>query len=99
MVEAAGERGEGNVRTPSSCRRLLAVLDETGWQASVPRTIDTTGVHDVAREITACHQVVKERLHTVPTPMRDLIQGHVDVLEMITPNNGALPVYSVTATR
>ncbi|HEX7305649.1 class I SAM-dependent methyltransferase [Lentzea sp.] len=99
MVEAAGERGEGNVRTPFSRQRLLAVLDETGWRASGTRTIDTTGMHDVAWEIAACHQVVQERLHTVPPAMRDLIQSHVDVLKTLTLDNKALPVYSVTATR
>ncbi|PFG56977.1 methyltransferase family protein [Amycolatopsis sulphurea] len=99
MIEAAGERGDGNVRTPFSYQRLLAVLEETGWQASGARTIDTTGMHDAAWEITICQDVVKGRLHTVPAAMRDLIQSHVDVLETVTPSNEALPVYSVTAAR
>lgn len=98
MIEAAGERGEGNVRTPFSSQRLLAALAETGWHASAPRTVDTTDMQDAAWEIDACHHVVEERLHTVPAPLHDLVQSHVDVLNTLTPAK-ALPVYSVTATR
>jgi SAM-dependent methyltransferase len=99
MIEASGERGDGNVRTPFSCERLLAVLADTGWRATGPKIYDTAGMHDATWEIAACHHVVEERLHTVPAPLCDLIQSHVDVLVSVSPSNESLPVYSVTATR
>jgi SAM-dependent methyltransferase len=99
MVEATGERGDGNVRTPFSRATLLRVLAETGWRAGEPRTVDTTGLHDAGWEIWLCREVVKERLHTVPAPVRDLVTSHMDVLDAVADDVQPLPVYSVTATR
>ena len=99
MVEATGERGDGNVRTPFSRQTLLRVLAETGWQADEPRTVDTAGLHDAGWEIRLCREVVKERLHTVPEPVRDLVASHMDVLDAVADRVEPLPVYSVTATR
>jgi SAM-dependent methyltransferase len=102
MIEAAGERGDGNVRTPFSRAALLRILDETGWHAGEPAIVDTTGVHDAAWEVAICREIVGARLHTVPGPIRDLITSHVDVLDAVMEQAGAvepLPVYSVTATR
>lgn len=99
MVEATGARGDGNVRTPFSRAALLRILAGTGWHAAEPATVDTTGVHDAAWEIAICREIVAERLHTVPGPLRDLITSHVDVLESVADQVEPLPVYSVTATR
>jgi SAM-dependent methyltransferase len=99
MIEATGERGEGNVRTPFSRDALLRILAETGWHAGEPAAVDTTGVHDAAWEIAICREIVGERLHTVPEPVRDLIASHVDVLDSVAGQVEPLPVYSVTATR
>lgn len=99
MVEAAGERGTGNVRTPFSRQTLLRVLAEAGWLAAAPRIVDATGMHDGAWEVAACREVVARRLDTVPRPMRDLIASHVDVLASVADRTDPLPVYSVTATR
>jgi SAM-dependent methyltransferase len=99
MIEATGERGNGNIRTPFSRETLLRILAESGWQATEPRTIDTTGLHDAAWEITNCREVVRSRLQTVPVPMHDLITSHVDVLDAAAAHVAPLPVYSVTATR
>jgi len=99
MIEAAGERGDGNVRTPFSREALLVILAETGWHAAEPRIVDTAGVHDAAWEVAIAREIVDERLHTVPVPMRDLIASHVDVLESVAERVEPLPVYSVTATR
>jgi SAM-dependent methyltransferase len=98
MIEATGERGDGNVRTPFSRQALLRILAETGWRAAEPTTVDTTGLHDAAWEIAICREIVDARLHTVPGPMRDLITSHVDVLESVAGHVEPLPVYSVTAT-
>lgn len=99
MIEAVGERGDGNVRTPFSREALLRILAGTGWHADEPRTVDTAGVHDAAWEVAICREIVRERLHTVQTPMRDLIASHVDVLESVAGHVEPLPAYSVTATR
>ncbi|MFC4852144.1 class I SAM-dependent methyltransferase [Actinophytocola glycyrrhizae] len=99
MIEAFGERGDGNVRTPFSRAALLRVLAETGWRADEPTAVDATGVHDAAWEVAICREIVDERLHTVPAPMRDLIASHVDVLDAVAEHVEPLPVYSVTATR
>lgn len=99
MIEASGERGDGNVRTPFSRETLLRILVEAGWRAAEPRTVDTAGVHDAAWEIAICREIVAERLHTVPVPMRDLIASHVHVLDALAERVEPLPVYSVTATR
>jgi hypothetical protein len=99
MVEATGERGDGNVRTPFSRETLLRILAETGWQAGEPRTVDTARVHDAGWEIAICREIVAQRLHTLPRPVRDLVRSHVDVLDSLTGPVEPLPVYSVTATR
>jgi SAM-dependent methyltransferase len=99
MIEAVGERGDGNVRTPFSREALLRILAETAWHADEPRTVGTAGVHDAGWEVAICREIVAERLHTVPAPMRDLIASHVDVLESVAGLVEPLPVYSVTATR
>jgi SAM-dependent methyltransferase len=99
MVEATGERGTGNVRTPFSRQVLLRVLAETGWRPGEPRTVDTTGLHDGAWEVAACREVVTARLDTVPGPVRDLITSHIDVLDAVSGRTDPLPVYAVTATR
>ncbi|GAB1515306.1 class I SAM-dependent methyltransferase [Actinophytocola sp. KF-1] len=99
VVEATGERGDGNVRTPFSRETLLRVLAETGWRPGEPRTVDTTGLQDASWEIWLCREVVKERLDTVPAPVRDLITSHLDVLDAVADRVEPLPVYAVTATR
>lgn len=99
MVEAIGQRGDGNVRTPFSRATLLRVLAGTGWRADEPRTVDTTGLHDADWEIRLCRAVAEERLHTVPQPVRDLVTSHLDVLDAVAGRAEPLPVYSVTATR
>lgn len=99
MVEATGERGDGNVRTPFSRATLLRILDAAGWHAADTTTVDTTGLHDANWEIWACREVVKQRLHTVPPPVADLLRSHLDVLDGVAGQAEPLPVYSVTATR
>ncbi|MFI7672939.1 class I SAM-dependent methyltransferase [Actinophytocola sp. NPDC049390] len=99
VVEATGERGDGNVRTPFSRETLLRILDATGWRADEPRTVDTAGLHDAEWEIQLCREVVRERLHTVPSAVRDLVRSQLDVLDSVADHVRPLPVYSVTATR
>jgi SAM-dependent methyltransferase len=99
MVEATGERGDGNVRTPFSRQTLLRILDDTGWRAAEPSTVDTTGLQDADWEIWAAREVLKRRLHTVPSPVQDLLRSHVDVLDTVAGQVEPLPAYSVTATR
>jgi SAM-dependent methyltransferase len=99
QLEAGGARGDGNVRTPFSRETLLRILAETGWHAAEPRAVDAAGMHDAAWEIAACRDVVRARLDTVPTALRDLIVSQVDVLDAVADQVAPLPVYSVTATR
>ena len=99
MIEATGERGEGNIRTPFSRETLLRILADTDWRAADPATVDTTGLHDARWELAITRDMVAERLHTVPGPLRDLIRSHMDVLDSVAENVEPLPVYSVTATR
>jgi SAM-dependent methyltransferase len=99
LIEATGDRGDGNVRTPFSREQLLRILAETGWHADEPTTVDTSGMHDAQWEIDSCRQVVRTRLANVPPLMRDYILGQMDVLESVSHSNEPLPVYSVTATR
>lgn len=98
LVEAAGERGDGNIRTLFSRDVLLRLLAKTGWHAGEPRRVDTTGLQDAAWEIDACQFVVGERLHTVPGPLRAYIESQLDVLEAMSGNPAPLPVYSVVAS-
>jgi SAM-dependent methyltransferase len=99
QLEACGARGDGNVRTPFSRQTLLRILAETGWHAAEPRTVDASGMHDAAWEIAACRAVVRTRLDTVPTAVRDLVTSQIDVLDTVADRVEPLPVYSVTATR
>jgi SAM-dependent methyltransferase len=99
MIEATGERGAGNVRSPFSRQALLRILAGTGWVAGEPVTVDTTGMHDGAWEVASCHEVAAERLDTVPQAVRDLVVSHLDVLDAVAADVAPLPVYSVTATR
>ncbi len=99
LIEATGDRGDGNVRTPFSRAQLLRILAETGWHAGEPTTVDTTGLHDAQWEIESCRQVVSTRLGNVPPLMQDYILGQMDVLESVAHRTEPLPVYTVTATR
>ena len=99
MIEATGERGDGNIRTPFSRETLLRILDDAGWHAATPATVDTTGLQDADWEIWACREVAKHRLHTVPPAVADLLRSHLDVLDAVAGQAEPLPVYSVTATR
>ncbi|NEE36690.1 class I SAM-dependent methyltransferase, partial [Streptomyces sp. SID7982] len=44
QIEAAGSRGQGNVRTPFSREELLRLLPEAGWTAEGSRPVDTEGL-------------------------------------------------------
>lgn len=99
LIEVTGERGDGNVRTPFSRAMLLRILAETGWHAAEPTSVDTAGLQDARWEVSACHEVVRSRLGTVPGSAQDFIRAQFDVLESVEQNYEPLPVYSVTATR
>jgi len=101
QVEAAGSRGQGNVRTPFSCEGLLRLLPETGWTADSRGSVDTGELQDGDWEIAACLDLVGtvEHLAALPESVRHLVLSQADVLRAIAKphDNRALAAYSVTA--
>lgn len=101
QAEAAGSRGQGNVRTPFSREGLLRLLPEAGWTADGGRSVDTEDLQDGDWEIAACLDLVgtQERLAVLPEPVRQLVLSQADVLRAIAKPRGnrARAAYSVTA--
>jgi hypothetical protein len=101
QTEAAGSRGQGNVRTPFSREGLLRLLTEAGWTADGSGPVDTEELQDGDWEIAACLDLVgtEERLAALPEPVRQLVMSQADVLRAIAKPRGnrALAAYSVTA--
>ncbi|WP_254404119.1 class I SAM-dependent methyltransferase [Streptomyces anulatus] len=101
QIEAAGSRGQGNVRTPFSREVLLRLLPESGWTADSSRLVDTEGLQDGDWEIAACLDLAgtEERLAVLPEPVRQLVLSQADVLRAIAKPRGnrALAAYSVAA--
>jgi SAM-dependent methyltransferase len=101
QLEAAGARGDGNVRTPFSREALLRLLPAAGWLMLGERLIDTAGLQDADWEISACLNLVNQRLDQLPVLARDFVNSQVDVLRSVALRSGneALPVYVVSAFR
>ncbi|MFJ6784086.1 methyltransferase domain-containing protein [Streptomyces yangpuensis] len=101
QIEAAGSRGEGNVRTPFSRESLLRLLPGAGWTADGSEPVDTEGLQDGDWEIAACLDLVESdgRPAALPEPVRQLVLSQADVLRAIAKPHGnrALAAYSVTA--
>ncbi|MGW0082287.1 class I SAM-dependent methyltransferase [Streptomyces sp. NPDC003393] len=101
QTEAAGSRGQGNVRTPVSREGLLRLLPEAGWTAEGSTPVDTGELQDGDWEIAACLDLVAtdERMAALPEPVRQLVLSQADVLRSVAKPHGnrALAAYSVTA--
>ncbi|MFD4952620.1 class I SAM-dependent methyltransferase [Streptomyces sp. NPDC058451] len=101
QIEAAGSRGEGNVRTPFSREALLRLLPEAGWTADGSGPVDTGELQDGDWEVAACLELAgsQERLAVLPEPVRQLVLSQADVLRALAKPRGnrALAAYSVTA--
>lgn len=100
-IEAAGSRGDGNIRTPYSQEAGLRLIAETGWETVTDRTADTTAMQDADWEVEACLRILSSpsRMAALPGPVAALISSQADVLRAIARQRGntALPSYSVTA--
>ncbi|MET8946851.1 methyltransferase domain-containing protein [Streptomyces sp. NPDC004542] len=101
QIEAAGSRGQGNVRTPFSREELLRLLPEAGWTADGGEPVGTEGLQDGDWEVAACLDMIgtEERLPQLPEQMRQLVLSQADVLRAVAEPRGnrALASYSVTA--
>ncbi|MBM7054263.1 class I SAM-dependent methyltransferase [Streptomyces durocortorensis] len=101
QIEAAGSRGQGNVRTPFSREELLRLLPEAGWAAEGSKPVDTEGLQDGDWEVAACLGLVgtEEHLASLPEPVRRLVLSQADVLRAVAVERGNRPLaaYSVTA--
>ncbi|MGW4038225.1 class I SAM-dependent methyltransferase [Streptomyces sp. NPDC004778] len=101
QIEAAGSRGQGNVRTPFSREELLRLLPEAGWAAEGSRPVDTEGLQDGDWEVAACLDLVgtEEHLASLPEPVRRLVLSQADALRAVAVERGNRPLaaYSVTA--
>ncbi|MBJ7907656.1 class I SAM-dependent methyltransferase [Streptomyces sp. DSM 110735] len=101
QTEAAGSRGQGNVRTPFSRESLLRLLPETGWSVEGGGPVDTGELQDGDWEIAACLDLVgrRERLAALPEAVRQLVLSQADVLRALAKPRGnrALAAYSLTA--
>ncbi|PWK64373.1 methyltransferase family protein [Streptomyces sp. CG 926] len=103
QIEAAGSRGQGNVRTPFSRESLLRLLAEAGWTADAGEPVDTGELQDGDWEIAACLDLIgsHQPLAALPEPVRQLVLSQADVLRAVAKPRGnrALAAYSVTARR
>ncbi|MBW3703876.1 methyltransferase type 11 [Streptomyces griseus] len=101
QVEAAGSRGQGNVRTPFSREELLRLLPGAGWTAEGGGPVDTEGLQDGDWEVAACLDLVgaEARLASLPEPVRRLVRSQADVLRAVAVERGNRPLaaYAVTA--
>jgi SAM-dependent methyltransferase len=99
QIEAAGARGQGNIRTPFSKAALLRELDRTGWQVVAEAAMDTTGLQDADWEVAAALSMVDERRDRLPIPIRDFVDSLVDQLRAAARPHGneSLPSYALTA--
>ncbi|MFD8142261.1 methyltransferase domain-containing protein [Streptomyces sp. NPDC059708] len=101
QAEAAGSRGEGNVRTPFSRERLLRILPRAGWTAEACGPVDTDGLQDGDWEVAACLELLAapERLAALSEPVRQLVLSQADVLRAVAEPQGnrALAAYALTA--
>jgi SAM-dependent methyltransferase len=103
QLEAAGSRGDGNVRTPFSREVLLRALAATGWHVTSQHTVHDPAMHDADWEINACLHITSDqaRLALLPDAVREFVGSQVDVLRSIARDRGnvPLPAYTVTAER
>ncbi|PRY35157.1 class I SAM-dependent methyltransferase [Umezawaea tangerina] len=101
QVEATSERGDGNVRTPSSHEGLLRSLARSGWGPSAESSVDTSDMQDADWEIDACFRIVEERGEGLPGLVRDFVYSQVDVLRGLARERGntPLPSYVLVAER
>lgn len=101
QIEAAGSHGQGNVRTPFSREELLRLLPAAGWAAEDSWPVDTEGLQDADWEVAACLDLAgsKERLASLPEPVRRLVLSQADVLRALAAPGGNRPLaaYAVTA--
>ncbi|WP_395511924.1 class I SAM-dependent methyltransferase [Streptomyces racemochromogenes] len=101
QAEAAGARGQGNVRTPFSREALLRLLPGAGWTADGGGPVDTAELQDGDWEIAACLDPAaeRERLAALSEPVRQLVLSQTDVLRAVARPHGnrALDSYTVTA--
>ncbi|MBD0673149.1 class I SAM-dependent methyltransferase [Streptomyces sp. CBMA156] len=90
QIEAAGSRGEGNVRTPFSRESLLRTLSATGWNPAPAQAVDTTALQDGDWEVDACTTLLDDahRMTQLPQTVRELVLSQGDA---------PLPAYSLTA--
>jgi SAM-dependent methyltransferase len=103
QLEAAGSRGDGNVRTPFSRETLLRALAATGWSVTSQHVVHDPAMHDADWEVHACLEIATDeaRLALLPDAVREFVGSQVDVLRSIARDRGnvPLPAYTVTAQR
>ena len=100
QIEAAGARGDGNIRTPFSRETLLRALAETGWSPTSNETVSATGLQDADWEVAAALAMAADeaRLAALPGPVRDLVTSQADVLRAIAAASGNEPLASCSVT-
>jgi SAM-dependent methyltransferase len=103
QIEAAGSRGEGNVRTVFGREDVYRAVAEAGWTVQSSRTVEAAGMQDADWEIAACLDYVDDphRMSALPRDIRRLVTTQADVIRATARDRGntALPVHTLVATR
>ncbi|MCS7475949.1 class I SAM-dependent methyltransferase [Umezawaea endophytica] len=99
QVEAAGVRGDGNVRTPFSRESLLRGLECSGWAVLSERALHGAALQDADWEIEACLRLVESTSARLPDLARAFVDSQVDVLGALAREKGnePLPSYALIA--
>ncbi|EWM09908.1 hypothetical protein KUTG_00212 [Kutzneria sp. 744] len=101
QIEAAGSRGQGNVRTVFGRDDVYRALAEAGWTVQDSHTVDADGMQDADWEIAACLDYVDdhERMSLLPNDIRRLVVTQADVISATARDRGnaALPVLTIVA--
>ena len=103
LCEAAGSRGDGNVRTLFGRDEVQRALVSAGWRVAAAETVDATGMQDADWEIAACLAYVgdPDRMAALPADVRRLVATQADLIRATARphGNAALPAYTVVAGR
>lgn len=101
QIEAAGSRGQGNVRTVFGRDDVYRALAEAGWTVQDSHTVVADGMQDADWEIAACLDYVDdhERMSVLPNDIRRLVVTQADVISATARDRGnaALPVLTIVA--
>jgi SAM-dependent methyltransferase len=101
QIEAHKGESQANVRTPLSRRQLLALLVETGWEATSEAKLNVHDLQDADWEIDVCLRSVRRDLEMIPDRLRTMVEIEAETLQSVKrPNrNQPLPAYVLTAKR